>query len=64
VFRSTGSGSLLRLFLLDLNRGPTGVVTADRAGVMDLLRLLAVRTRLEMRERHRLVGATVALPGV
>jgi hypothetical protein len=64
VLRSTGSGRLLRLFLLDLDRGPAGVVAADRAGVMDLLGLVAVRARLEMRDRHRLVGTAVTLSGV
>jgi len=33
VVRSTGSGGLLRFFLLDLDRGPAGVVTAVGAGV-------------------------------
>jgi hypothetical protein len=64
VLRSTGSGRLLRLFLLDLDRGPAGVVAAHRAGVMDLLGLVAVRARLEVRDRHRVVGAAVALSGV
>jgi len=64
VLRSTGSGRLLRLFLLDLDRGPAGVEAAHGAGVMDLLGLVAVRTRLQVRHRHRLMGATITLSGV
>jgi hypothetical protein len=64
VLRSTGSGRLLRLFLLDLNRWPAGVKAANRAGVMDLLGLVAVRTRLQVRERHRQVSTSVTLAGV
>jgi hypothetical protein len=32
--------------------------------VMNLLGLVAVRTCLEMRDRHREVGATITLSGV
>jgi hypothetical protein len=32
--------------------------------VMDLLGLVAVRTRLQVRHRHRLMGATITLSGV
>jgi hypothetical protein len=64
VLRSTGSGRLLWLFLLDLDRGSAGVVAANRAGVMDLLGLLAMRTRLQVRDRDRVMGATVTLPSV
>jgi hypothetical protein len=64
VLRYTGSGGLLGLFLLDLDRGPAGVETAVRAGVMDLLGLMAVRARLEMRHGYRVVSAAVALSGV
>jgi hypothetical protein len=61
VLRSTGSSRLLRLFLLELDRRSAGVEAASRAGVMDLLGLLTVRARLEVRQRHGLVGATVTL---
>ena len=64
VCRSTGSGRLLRLFLLDLDRGPAGVEAANRAGVMDLLGLVAMRARLQVRDRHRMVRTAVSLPGV
>jgi hypothetical protein len=64
VVRSTGSGRLLRLFLLDLDRGPAGVVTAVGAGVVDLLRLVAVRARLEVRHANSEVGAAIALASV
>jgi hypothetical protein len=64
VLRSTASSRLLRLFLLDLDSGSAGVVAANRAGVMGLLGLLAVRTRLQMRDRYRVVGATVTLSSV
>jgi hypothetical protein len=55
---------LLRLFLLDLDGGAAGVVAADRAGVMDLFGLMAVRARLQVRQFKRVVGAAVALAGV
>jgi hypothetical protein len=58
------SGGLLGLFLLDLDRGPTGVIAAVRTGVMDLLGLVAVRARLEVRHGNGQVGAAVALAGV
>jgi hypothetical protein len=58
------SGGLLGLFLLDLDRGSTGVVAAVRTGVMDLLGLVAVRARLEVRHGNGEVGAAVALAGV
>src|SRR5664280_635262 len=64
VVRSTGSGRLLWLFLLDLERGPTGVVAALLAGVVRQLGLVATRARLEMRHRNRQVGAAIALSGV
>jgi hypothetical protein len=64
VLRSTGSGGLLRLFLLDLDRGAAGVIAAVGAGVMDLLGLMAVRARLEVRHGNGEVGATVALASV
>jgi hypothetical protein len=64
VVRSTGSGRLLRLFLLDLDRGPTGVVAAVRAGMMDLLGLMAMRARLEVRHGNGEVSATIALASV
>jgi hypothetical protein len=64
VFRSTDSGRLLRLFLLDLERRAAGVVATRWASVMDLLGLVAVRTLFEVRDRYRQVGATVALSGV
>jgi hypothetical protein len=64
VPRSTPSGLLLRLFLLDLDRGPSVVVAANRAGVMNLLGLMAVRARLEMRGCDRQMCAAIALPGV
>jgi hypothetical protein len=64
VFRSTESGRLLRLFLLDLERRAAGVVATRWASVMDLLGLVAVRTLFEVRDRYRQVGATVALSGV
>jgi hypothetical protein len=64
VLKSTESGRLLRLFLLDLDRRAAGVVAARGAGVMDLLGLVAVRTLFEVRHRDRLVGAAVALSGV
>lgn len=64
VPRSNGSGRLLRLFLLDLDGGPAGVVAANRAGVVDLLGLVAMRTRLQVRDRHRVVGAAITLSSV
>jgi ribosomal protein L30/L7E len=64
VSRSTGSGSLLRLFLLDLDRGSARIEAADRAGVMNLLGLVAMRTCLEVRDRQSVVGATITLSGV
>jgi hypothetical protein len=64
VVKSTGSGRLLGLFLLDLDGGPAVVKAANRAGVMDLLGLVTVRTRLEVRDRYGQVGSTVALSGV
>ena len=63
VLKSTGSGRLLGLFLLDLYGGSAVVVAADRADVMDLLGLMTMRTRLEMRNRDRRVGSAVALSG-
>jgi hypothetical protein len=64
VVRSTGSGRLLWLFLLDLERGPTGVVTALLAGVMRQLGQVATRARLQVRHRNRQVGAAITLSGV
>ena len=64
MLRSTGSGRLLRLFLLDLERRAAGVVATRWASVMDLLGLVAVRTLFEVGDRYRQVGATVALSGV
>jgi hypothetical protein len=64
VLRSTDSGRLLWLFLLDLDRRAAGVIAASRASVVDLLGLMAVRTLLEVRDRQRLVGTAVALSGV
>jgi hypothetical protein len=49
VLKSTESGRLLRLFLLDLDRRAAGVVAAGGASVMNLLGLVAVRTLLEVR---------------
>jgi hypothetical protein len=57
-------GRLLGLFLLDLDGGPAVVVPANRAGVMDLLGLVAMRARLEVRNRDRQMGSAVALTGV
>jgi hypothetical protein len=51
-------------FLLDLERGPTGVVTALLAGVVRQLGLVATRARLQVRHRDRQVGAAIALSGV
>jgi hypothetical protein len=64
VLRSTESGRLLRLFLLDLDRRAAGVIAASRASVMNLLGLMAVRTLLQVRDRQRLVGTAVSLSGV
>jgi hypothetical protein len=64
VLRSTDSGRLLRLFLLDLDRRAAGVIAASRASVMNLLGLMAVRTLLQVRDRQRLVGTAVSLSGV
>ena len=64
MLKSTESGRLLRLFLLDLECRAAGVVATRRASVMDLLGLVTVRTLLEVRDRYRQVGATVALSGV
>src|ERR1035437_1347675 len=61
VARSTRLCRLLRLFLLDLYRGPAVVVAANRAGLMNLLRLLAVRACLENRQCQRMMGTTVTL---
>jgi len=55
---------LLRLFLLHLDRGPAGVVAANRAGVMRLLGLVAMRARLKGGERQRVMSATIALPSM
>src|SRR5450830_1482472 len=64
VLKSTGSGRLLRLVLLDLDRGAPVVLTAVGAGVMNLLGLVALRARLQVRDADRQMGAAVALSRV
>jgi hypothetical protein len=57
-------GRLLRLFLLDLERGPAGVEAAFLAGVVRPLGLMAARARLDTGRRDREVSAAIALSGV
>jgi hypothetical protein len=52
---------LLRLFLLDLDCGASGVLAAVGAGVVDLLGLVAVRAGLKVRHRDRMMRAAIAL---
>src|SRR5215207_9093407 len=49
---------------LDLEHRPAAVVAAVRAGAVAALRLVAVRTVLELRKGQRLVCASIALPSV
>ena len=64
VLSSTGSGRLLRLFLLDLDRGPAVVIAADRTGMMGLFGLVTMGARLESRYGDGEVGASITLPRV
>jgi len=57
-----GGGVFLRR--LDLEDRPAAVVAAVRARPMAALRLMAVRAFLELRQRERLVCASIALPCV
>jgi hypothetical protein len=59
---ASGRGFVARA--LDLDGGTAAVVAAVRAGVVGLLRLVAVGTLLERRKADGEVGASLALAGV